>query len=120
MGSERDMAATGQKADPAERLKVTSVEWRGHLKEVRVRPGSAPFLLPRSACVSTGVPPNQHVEGMGSGTGSLWCYAEGDIAIERAAGGVPLIVDAGVGTASDAAIAMELGADGVLMNTAIA
>ena len=33
---------------------------------------------------------------------------------------VPLIVDAGVGTASDAAIAMELGSDGVLMNTAIA
>jgi thiazole synthase len=34
--------------------------------------------------------------------------------------GVPLIVDAGVGTASDAAIAMELGVDGVLMNTGIA
>ncbi len=34
--------------------------------------------------------------------------------------GVPVIVDAGVGTASDAAIAMELGCDGVLMNTAIA
>src|SRR6202040_2645639 len=34
--------------------------------------------------------------------------------------GVPLIIDAGVGTASDAALAMELGADGVLMNTAIA
>jgi thiazole synthase len=33
---------------------------------------------------------------------------------------VPLIVDAGVGTASDAAVAMEMGADGVLMNTAIA
>jgi thiazole synthase len=33
---------------------------------------------------------------------------------------VPLIVDAGVGTASDASIAMELGYDGVLMNTAIA
>ena len=33
---------------------------------------------------------------------------------------VPVIVDAGVGTASDAALAMELGADGVLMNTAIA
>jgi thiazole synthase len=33
---------------------------------------------------------------------------------------VPLIVDAGVGTASDAAVAMELGFDGVLMNTAIA
>lgn len=33
---------------------------------------------------------------------------------------VPMIVDAGVGTASDAAVAMELGCDGVLMNTAIA
>src|SRR3954467_10490553 len=33
---------------------------------------------------------------------------------------VPMIVDAGVGTASDAALAMEIGADGVLMNTAIA
>src|SRR3990170_556044 len=33
---------------------------------------------------------------------------------------VPLIIDAGVGTASDAAVAMELGSDGVLMNTAIA
>src|SRR5881628_1344926 len=33
---------------------------------------------------------------------------------------VPVIVDAGVGTASDATIAMELGADGVLMNTAVA
>ena len=38
--------------------------------------------------------------------------------IEQAS--VPVIIDAGVGTASDAAIAMELGADGVLMNTAIA
>ncbi len=34
--------------------------------------------------------------------------------------GVPILVDAGVGTASDAAVAMELGCDGVLMNTAIA
>jgi len=34
--------------------------------------------------------------------------------------GIPVIVDAGVGTASDAAVAMELGADAVLMNTAIA
>ena len=33
---------------------------------------------------------------------------------------VPIIVDAGVGTASDACIAMELGCDGVLMNTAVA
>ena len=34
--------------------------------------------------------------------------------------GVPVIVDAGVGTASDAAVAMELGVDGVLMNTGVA
>lgn len=40
------------------------------------------------------------------------------IIIENA--GVPVIVDAGVGTASDAAIAMELGCDGILMNTGIA
>jgi thiazole synthase len=40
------------------------------------------------------------------------------IIIENAS--VPVLVDAGVGTASDAAIAMELGCDGVLMNTAIA
>jgi thiazole synthase len=33
---------------------------------------------------------------------------------------IPIIVDAGVGTASDAAIAMEMGCDAVLMNTAIA
>jgi thiazole synthase len=43
-----------------------------------------------------------------------------NIAIIKAQARVPVIVDAGVGTASDAAIAMELGADGVLMNTAIA
>jgi thiazole synthase len=41
-----------------------------------------------------------------------------EIILQRA--GVPVIVDAGVGTASDAAEAMELGCDGVLMNTAIA
>jgi thiazole synthase len=40
--------------------------------------------------------------------------------LREAITGVPLIVDAGVGTASDAAIAMELGYDGVLLNTAIA
>jgi thiazole synthase len=40
------------------------------------------------------------------------------IILEQAS--VPVIVDAGVGTASDAAIAMEMGCDGVLMNTAIA
>ena len=43
-----------------------------------------------------------------------------NIRIIREQSRVPVIVDAGVGTASDATIAMELGADGVLMNTAIA
>ena len=43
-----------------------------------------------------------------------------NIRIIREQARVPVIVDAGVGTASDAAIAMELGVDGVLMNTAIA
>src|SRR5690606_864466 len=43
-----------------------------------------------------------------------------NIRIIKAQSRVPVIVDAGVGTASDATIAMELGVDGVLMNTAIA
>ena len=43
-----------------------------------------------------------------------------NIRIIKAQARVPVIVDAGVGTASDAALAMELGVDGVLMNTAIA
>src|SRR5687768_6422180 len=43
-----------------------------------------------------------------------------NLRIIREQAGVPVIVDAGVGTASDAAVAMELGADAVLMNTAIA
>ncbi len=40
--------------------------------------------------------------------------------VREKAPGVPVIVDAGVGTASDAAFAMEMGVDGILMNTAIA
>jgi thiazole synthase len=54
---------------------------------------------------------------IGSGLGVCNPYT---IRILREILTVPLIVDAGVGTASDAAIAMELGADGVLMNTGIA
>ncbi len=54
---------------------------------------------------------------IGSGMGILnpWNL---QIIIDRV--GVPVLVDAGIGTASDAAVAMELGCDGVLMNTAIA
>lgn len=54
---------------------------------------------------------------IGSGLGIQNRYTLRTI-VENA--GVPVIVDAGVGTASDASLAMELGADAVLMNTAIA
>jgi thiazole synthase len=54
---------------------------------------------------------------IGSGMG-IRNRANLQIIVEQAE--VPVIVDAGVGTASDAAIAMELGADGVLMNTGVA
>ncbi|NUO49618.1 MAG: thiazole synthase [Polyangiaceae bacterium] len=54
---------------------------------------------------------------IGSGLGIRNPY---NLAIIREHAKVPLIVDAGVGTASDAARVMELGCDGVLMNTAIA
>src|SRR5690606_33494325 len=53
--------------------------------------------------------------GSGLGIQNRWNLIE---IVENA--NVPILVDAGVGTASDAAIAMELGCDGVLMNTAIA
>ena len=53
--------------------------------------------------------------GSGLGIQNRWNLLE---IVENAK--VPVLVDAGVGTASDAAIAMELGCDGVLMNTAIA
>jgi thiazole synthase len=54
---------------------------------------------------------------IGSGMG-VRNRANLQIIVEQAT--VPVIVDAGVGTASDATVAMELGADGVLMNTAVA
>jgi thiazole synthase len=54
---------------------------------------------------------------IGSGMGIRNPY---NLLIIRKLVDIPLIVDAGVGTASDAAIAMELGADGILLNTAIA
>ncbi len=53
--------------------------------------------------------------GSGLGVQNRWSILE---IVDNAK--VPVLVDAGVGTASDAAIAMELGCDGVLMNTAIA
>ena len=54
---------------------------------------------------------------IGSGLGIL---NPRNIAAIKAAAGVPIIVDAGVGTASDVSVAFELGIDGVLLNTGIA
>jgi len=69
--------------------------------------------LERIGCVA--VMPLASLIGSGMGILNPWNLR---LIIDQAK--VPVIVDAGVGTASDAAIAMELGCDGVLMNTAIA
>ena len=70
-------------------------------------------MLEDLGCVA--VMPLASLIGSGMGIVNPWNL---QLVIERV--GVPVLVDAGVGTASDAAIAMELGCDGVLMNTAIA
>jgi thiazole synthase len=70
-------------------------------------------LLEEIGCVA--VMPLASLIGSGMGILNPWNLS---LIIEQAK--VPVLVDAGVGTASDAAIAMELGCDGVLMNTAIA
>ena len=58
---------------------------------------------------------------LGSAIGSgLGIQNKINIKLIKEQSAVPVIVDAGVGTASDATIAMELGCDGVLINTAIA
>jgi thiazole synthase len=70
-------------------------------------------ILEEIGCVA--VMPLASLIGSGMGILNPWNLS---LIIEQAK--VPVLVDAGVGTASDAAIAMELGCDGVLMNTAIA
>ncbi len=84
--------------------------------EVMVYTSDDPILAKRLeeiGCVA--VMPLAAPIGSGLGIQNRWNILE---IVETAK--VPIIVDAGVGTASDAAIAMELGCDGVLMNTAIA
>ncbi len=84
--------------------------------EVMVYTSDDPILakrLEQIGCVA--VMPLAAPIGSGLGIQNRWNLLE---IIENAK--VPILVDAGVGTASDAAIAMELGCDGVLMNTAIA
>jgi thiazole synthase len=70
-------------------------------------------MLEDLGCVA--IMPLASLIGSGMGIVNPWNLA---LILERAQ--APVLVDAGVGTASDAAIAMELGCDGVLMNTAIA
>jgi len=70
-------------------------------------------MLEELGCVA--VMPLASLIGSGMGILNPWNL---QLVLERVQ--VPVLVDAGVGTASDAAIAMELGCDGVLMNTAIA
>ena len=70
-------------------------------------------MLEAMGCVA--VMPLASLIGSGMGILNPWNL---QLVLEKAK--VPVIVDAGVGTASDAAIAMELGCDGVLMNTAVA
>jgi thiazole synthase len=70
-------------------------------------------ILQEIGCVA--VMPLASLIGSGMGIVNPWNLS---LIIEQAT--VPVLVDAGVGTASDAAIAMELGCDGVLMNSAIA
>jgi thiazole synthase len=70
-------------------------------------------MLEEIGCVA--VMPLASLIGSGMGILNPWNL---QIIIDRAR--VPVLVDAGIGTASDAAVAMELGCDGVLMNTAIA
>ena len=84
--------------------------------EVMVYTSDDPILarrLEEIGCVA--VMPLAAPIGSGLGIQNRWNILE---IVENAK--VPVLVDAGVGTASDAAIAMELGCDGVLMNTAIA
>jgi len=70
-------------------------------------------MLEEIGCVA--VMPLASLIGSGMGILNPWNLS---LIIEQAR--VPVLVDAGVGTASDAAVAMELGCDGVLMNSAIA
>jgi thiazole synthase len=70
-------------------------------------------MLEEAGCVA--VMPLASLIGSGMGILNPWNLR---LIIDKAR--VPVLVDAGVGTASDAAVAMELGCDGVLMNTAVA
>jgi thiazole synthase len=70
-------------------------------------------MLEQAGCVA--VMPLASLIGSGMGILNPWNL---QLVIDKVK--VPVLVDAGVGTASDAAVAMELGCDGVLMNTAVA
>jgi len=101
--------------DVVQTLRAAEILVREHF-EVMVYTSDDPILarrLEEIGCVA--VMPLAAPIGSGLGVQNRWNILE---IVENAK--VPILVDAGVGTASDAAIAMELGCDGVLMNSAIA
>ncbi|MDY6814174.1 MAG: thiazole synthase [Pseudomonadota bacterium] len=101
-----DIAAT---VEAAERLVADGFE-------VMVYTNDDPIIARRLEAIGcVAIMPLGSLIGSGMGIVNPWNILT---IVERAQ--VPVIVDAGVGTASDAAAAMELGCDGVLMNTAIA
>jgi thiazole synthase len=98
-----------------ETIKATEILVKEHF-QVMVYTSDDPIIarqLEEAGCVA--IMPLASLIGSGMGILNPWNL---QIIIDNAK--VPVLVDAGVGTASDAAIAMELGCDGVLMNTAIA
>ncbi len=95
--------------------------------EVLVREGfvvlpyvNADPILARKLCQAGCAAVMPLASAIGSGLGVQNPYVLQILRDVVSAHGLPLIVDAGVGTASDAAVAMELGADAVLLNTAVA
>ena len=99
-GKYKDFAQTREAVDASGAQIVTVAIRRTNIGQ----DPNAPSLLPLASLI-----------GSGMGVLNPW-----NVQLVRDAVKVPVLLDAGVGTASDAAIAMELGCDGVLMNTAIA
>jgi len=97
------------------------------ISALRIKEAGATSVMPAGSPIGSGqgvLNPNNIVlclEGLkGARQRDSEAARQGGVESGGSGGGYPVIVDAGVGAASDVAIAMELGADGVLLNTAIA
>lgn len=93
----------------ADGFKVLCYSSDDPISAVRIKEAGAASVMPAGSPIGSG----QGVVNRNNVAFCIEMLKEGDA-------GYPVILDAGVGAASDAAVAMELGADGVLMNTAIA